>query len=292
MQITAIILNYNNYQDIKKCIESLEIQELPKNYQLKIVIIDNGSTDGSTIKIKNRFPSYYYIFNKKNLGFARGVNQGIKAVFNDSDYFLLMNNDASLEPTGLNKMINSGADLAAPTIFYKHKPKKIWQAGGYFNKYKMGVTVPLKNLNLPNINSDQKISYLSGCILLINKKTLLEIGGLDETFFFYGEDVDFCLRARRKGLKIIYLPNVSAWHNIQDITVTRTNPFVLENLAKSYFLIIRKHFPYFIAYGLLLFIFIYTPFRALQIIKGGNKFSNIKYWLKGGCNGLFCRLKH
>lgn len=286
MTIRVIILNYNNYHDLKNCINSLLHQSLPAEYKLEMLIIDNNSRDGSTLKLKSEFPDLSYIFNDENKGFAKGVNQGIKQYLDTSDYFLLVNNDAELEKECLHKLIEEGADITGPTIFYKNKAEKIWQAGGYYQKSRMNIQSPLKNKKLPKNIGSHKVDFLSGCVLLINKQTIEKIGLFDEDFFFYGEDLEFCLRAKKSDLKIVYSPNASAWHNIEDISQSRTSPFVLNNLAKSYFLIIRKHFPAFLVYGIFLFLFLYTPFRLYQLIKGKNKISNIFYWFKGGISGI------
>lgn len=283
MNITAIILNYKNYQDVCACIESLEKQDLNSEDSLKILIIDNNSEDGSTEKLKQQFPQHSYIFNKKNFGFAKGVNQGIDLSYNNSDYFLLVNNDAELSPDCLKKLLETskGNDLIGPTIFYKQNPEIIWQEGGYFLKNKMGITIPRKNKKL--ISEETKnVDFISGCIMLIPKKIIDTIGKFDENFFFYGEDLDFCLRAKKAGFSIIYRADAKSWHNIKSIAENRTNPFVLKNLAYSYLLIIKKHFYNRRFYGLILFIFIYTPFRFYQIIKGKNNWRNLESWLQGG----------
>lgn len=282
-KITAIILNYKNYQDVCTCIESLEKQNLNPEDSLKILIIDNNSQDDSTEKLKQKFPQHRYIFNKENLGFAKGVNQGIDLSYGDSDYFLLVNNDAELSPDCLKKLleISKENNLVGPTIFYKQNPKIIWQEGGYFSKGKMGIIVPRKNKEL--ISEETKnVDFISGCIMLIPKKIIDTIGKFDEKFFFYGEDLDFCLRAKKSGIPIFYRADAKSWHNIKSIAENRTSPFVLKNLAYSYLLIIKKHFYNWRFYGLALFIFVYTPFRFCQIIKGKNNLNNLKFWLQGG----------
>ena len=283
MKIIAIILNYKKYEDVCLCISSLEKQILPENCSLKILVIDNNSGDDSTLKIQKEYPKHSYIFNKENYGFAKGVNQGINLSYEESDFFLLVNNDAVLEQDCLNKLLekNKGETLAGPVIFYKDKPDIVWQGGGYFSKLKMNIVVPDKNKRLVSTET-KEVDFLSGCILLIPKKVIDKIGKLDEEFFFYGEDLDFCLRTKKAGIKILYCPKAKAWHNIQEVAASRTSSFVLKNLAFSYNLIIRKHYPEFKMYGLFLFIFVYTPFRLYQIIKGGNSWKNIKEWIKGG----------
>ena len=286
MNVTAIILNYKNYQDVCACIISLEKQILPKNYKLEIIIIDNNSGDGCTEKIQNTFPKYKYIFNKENYGFSKGVNQGIDLSYNESDFFLLVNNDAELFPKCLEKMISAsnGEALVGPVIFYKNEPEIVWQGGGFYSKQKMNLTIPDKNKSHVPTNL-QEVDFLSGCILLIPKKIIELNGKLDEKFFFYGEDLDFCLRAKELGIKVLYCPEAKAFHNIKRVAISRTNPFVLKNLAFSYHLIIKKHFPKLQIYGLFLFIFLYTPFRLYQIISGGNNWSNIMSWIQGGIQG-------
>lgn len=286
MKITAIILNYQNYQDIRNCILSLEKQILPNNYQLKILVIDNSPDDSDTKKLQLDFSRHEYIFNKQNNGFAKGVNQGINLKLLESDYFLLVNNDAELAPDCLKILLeqSNNQSLAGPVIFYKENSNIIWQGGGFYKKLKMNLSVPDKNKPLTN-KKTQLVDFLSGCVLLIPKNVIEKIGLFDEKFFFYGEDLDFCLRAKKAGIKSLYCPAATACHNIKKVKISRTSSFVLKNLAISYFLIIRKHFSNLLLHGLLLFIFIYTPFRFYQTISGGNKWSNITAWLTGGYQG-------
>ena len=283
MIITAIILNYKKYQDIRSCIISLEKQILPEDSFLKILILDNNSGDDSTEKIQKEYPQYTYVFNKENYGFAKGVNQGIDLSYKESDFFLLVNNDATLDQNCLNNLLETskGEALVGPAIFYKDRPDLVWQGGGYFSRLRMNIVVLDKNKKLKSTEI-KSVDFLSGCILLIPKKVIDKVGKLDEKFFFYGEDLDFCLRTKKTGVRVLYCPKAKAWHNIEDISISHTNSFVLKNLAFSYNLIIKKHYPKFKIYGLFLFIFVYTPFRLYQIIKGRNNLSNIKEWLKDG----------
>lgn len=283
MKITAIILNYKNYLDAKECILSLQNQSLPADCMLNILIIDNASGDSSTHKLQAEFPQHRYIFNEENLGFAKGVNQGIKLAQSDSDYFLLVNNDAELAPDCLAGLIkeSDGKAITGPAIYYKKEPDIIWQGGGYFSKLRMNIIVPDKN-QAKHDSASLVVDFLSGCVLLIPKSAIDIIKGFDENFFFYGEDLDFCLRAKKNNIAIKYCPRLSASHNIERAAISRTSPFVLENLAFSFILILRKHFKSQALYGLILFFFVYTPFRIYQIFIGGGKLRNIYFWLKGG----------
>lgn len=286
MKITAIILNYKNYQDVHTCISSLKKQSLPKDCLLNVLIIDNNSEDNSTKHLQEDFPEYQYIYNKENYGFAKGVNQGINLSLEQSDYFLLTNNDAELDANCLNLMLEKcqNKSIVGPAIYYKNEPNRIWQGGGFFSKLKMNIKVSDKN-KIDISKEMQRVDFISGCIMLIPKNVIEPIGKFDENFFFYGEDLDFCLRAKAKNIPVIYCPEARAWHNIKRIAISRTSPFVLKNLAFSYQLIIKKHFPRLRNYGLFLFIFLYTPFRFYQIISGNNNPSNIRAWISGGIEG-------
>ena len=282
MTITAIILNYKNYDDIRACLLSLAGQKLDPADHLNILVIDNGSGDDSTKRLEPEFPNVQYIYNAANLGFAKAVNQGLKTKV-ASDYFLLVNNDAELDPLCLSQLmdISQGAALVGPSIFYKAEPDIVWQGGGRFSKTRLNITVADKNKPLAS-QAVQAVDFLSGCVLLIPQSVINKIGFFDEQFFFYGEDLDFSLRAKKAGVEILYAPEAKAWHNIKRAAESRTSVFVLKNLAYSYIRVIKKHFPSRRFYGALLFIFIYTPFRLKQIIAGGQDWRNIQAWLKGG----------
>lgn len=289
--ITAIILNYKNYQDVRACILSLSKQLLPTDCHLRLLIIDNNSGDDYTKRLEIEFPEHQYIYNETNFGFAKGVNQGIRLNYGCSDYFLLVNNDAELAPDCLSILLKAsqGSALAGPAIMYKDEPDIIWQGGGIFSKLRMNIIVPDKNKNVSD-REPQKVDFLSGCVLLIPKPVIDQLGYLDEKFFFYGEDLDFCLRAKHLNIKALYCSQAHAWHKIKRAAISRTSAFVLKNLAFSHQLIIKKHFPTRRFYGILLFLFIYTPFRLRQIIQGGNDWRNLGAWFKGAWQAWFVKI--
>ncbi|MCL4405397.1 MAG: glycosyltransferase family 2 protein [Patescibacteria group bacterium] len=288
--ITIITINWNSYAAVKICLLSLRSVS---SEDVSVVVVDNGSVDGSGERLRREFPETDFIFNGRNLGFAAGVNVGIrKALKEGAEYVFLVNNDAEIEANTLGKLMDAiNADkrngIAGPRIFYAHNRQKVWQGGGYFRKAKMGVVSFDKNKVLDNGGRSRKVDFLSGCAMLIKKEVFEKIGLFDERFFFYAEDLDFCFNAEKAGFNVIYVPGASVFHDIKDIEETRTSPYVLYHLAKSYFLFIKKNFSFgWLIYGVLLFTFAYTPFRVYQIVKGGNKVSNIFSWLKGGYEGL------
>lgn len=291
--VAVITINWNNYASTKQCLLSLQSAD---SEDVEVIVIDNGSVDDSGKALEREFPDVTFIFNGKNLGFAAGVNAGIKRALNGGVKFVfLLNNDAEVEKNTIDKLVNvlesdRHNGVAGPRIFYAHNRNKVWQGGGIFKRIKMGVFSFEKNKIIDRNSKDdkpQQVDFLSGCALLIKRDVFERIGLVDERFFFYGEDLDFCYNAKRAGFNVVYVPEVAALHDIKEIEKTRTNPFVLYHLARSYFLFIKKNFSFkWLLYGVFLFVFTYTPFRMYQIIKGGNKISSISSWLEGGVDGL------
>ncbi|HEX8089199.1 MAG TPA: glycosyltransferase family 2 protein, partial [Blastocatellia bacterium] len=105
-RVYVIILNWNNYKDTKNCLQSLQATSYP---DLKIIVLDNGSTDNSGLLLREEFPDVIFIRNEENLGFARGCNVGIRAALEDplGAYVLLLNNDAELTGEGLIEAIEA-----------------------------------------------------------------------------------------------------------------------------------------------------------------------------------------
>jgi len=299
--IYAIILNYNNYLDTKECIESIRRSSQPVNC---IVLIDNGSIDGSINELEKEYEldsKIKIIKSKTNLGFARGVNLGIKqALTNNAKYILLVNNDAIIDIECLNNLCkvckkNKNIGIVGPRIFYFRDSGRIWQGGGYFSKLKSGVIVPEKNLLAKQCmtNIEKEVDFLSGCVMLVSRMVFEKIGLFDEDFFFYSEDVDFCLRAKKAGFKLFYVPSATAWHKISNINKDRTSPFVLYHLSRSRLIMLHKNFNfYYFIYGILVHLLVYTPYRLWQVLNGSRQVKAICAWLKGTKDGILWKNNH
>ena len=293
-KIYAIILSWNNYNDTKECIASLLSSDYPIH---SAIIIDNGSQDNSVEMLYKQFREdhrVHFLLNESNLGFAAGINPGIQAALKGgADYIFIVNNDAIVHPQAIGHLIKAAeeeksAGIVGPRIFYRKSPERIWLGGGYFSYLKAGVIVPEKNKLVKSFSLEKReVSFLTGCAMLIRREVFERIGLFDEDYFFYCEDLDFCLRARRAGFKILYVPEAKAWHKIENITKDRTTPFVLYHLARSNILFLRKNFSvaYFL-YGLLIHLLVFTPWRIIQIIKGSRSLASFMAWWKGTWAGL------
>lgn len=221
--LTIIIVTFNSEKYIDKCIDSIAISE-KNEISYKIIIIDNYSKDETVNKIKKIQKDdrkIYLIENKKNIGFARAVNQGISRD-SGGGYVLLLNPDTILEKRSLINLIKCAeknqAGVCGGTTIDNHG--KI--SGSYFRFPSLMIGLfdftnlrkLLKNdqwhkhFYCQDENHGNKTSFpvdvVTGGFMLINKSTIKEIGLFDESFFMYLEDVDYCLRAKKAGIRIFH----------------------------------------------------------------------------------------
>ncbi len=208
-KVFVIILNYNGKDTIKACLDSIYKSDYP---DFEVVVVDNASRDGSFEVAKNYFSRAHFILNEKNIGFAAGNNVAIRfALEKFADYIFLFNNDATIEKNTLSKLVSAAESdektgILSPVIY---KPDgEVWFAGGRIKWLKMRTEHLAETHNCAFLRTD----FISGCAMLIKKEVFREIGLLDEKYFLYYEDADFCLRAGRKRFKCAVIPSARAIH--------------------------------------------------------------------------------
>ncbi|MGA2624698.1 MAG: glycosyltransferase family 2 protein [Bacteroidota bacterium] len=290
----AIVLNWNRFDDTVECIASLKRSSLPLRH---ILVLDQASPDASGKKLEDNYrgdDQIIVICNEKNYGFAAAANIGIQRALNEgAELIFLINNDTIVAEDCIQRLfevlnLDPLAAAAGPAIMYYSNPEKLWQAGGFFSKLKMGVIVPGKGKRLRDIDqSASRATFLTGCALLIRRCTFERVGLFDTSYFFYGEDVDYSLRIRDEGMRMYFVPTAKVLHKIEDIATDRTSPFVLYHLAKSTMIMLRKRFSGLeLWYGVTLQLTLYTAFRCWQIVIGGSGWDSVLAWFKGLFHGL------
>ena len=257
-KVSIIVLTWNNYKDTKECLESLAKLEYP-NYE--IIVVDNASIDGSEEKLKREFLQHIFIKNEENLGYAGGNNVGIKyAMENHADYVLLLNNDVIvdkrfLEPLVLIAQEDADIGVVGPKVYYYDKPNLINFAGSRINFWK-GSTPHIGSgeIDKGQYEEVKEEDYQDGCAILMKSEVINRIGLLDEKYFIYWEETDFCCRARQAGYKIMNVPQSKIWHKISS-TMGRESPNSIYYSTRSRIIFMRKFarayhwvafFPYFI----------------------------------------------
>jgi hypothetical protein len=212
-----IILNWNGVADTVECLESLKKMTYP---HYSIIVVDNGS-DGDDVRIlREKFGDYVHIIaNDRNYGFAEGNNIGIRyALSKGTDYVFLLNNDTTVASDSLDEMVKAGESdarigILGPKIYFYDKPDIIWGAGGKINWW-LGA-IRLRGYGEVDVGQWDNLAerdILSGAALLIKSELLEKISLLDSSFFFGFEDFDFCIRARRAGFRVVYVPKAKVWH--------------------------------------------------------------------------------
>ncbi len=248
MKTVIVVLNWNSHEVTKECVQSLLAMT---GASFEILIVDNGSRDGSLEYLRQAFPEIDIIPNSRNLGFTGGCNLGInQAMDQGSDYVLLVNNDTIVKPTFLAELLaeserNPRAGMVSPKIYYFDDPNRIWWAGGAFSLWQ-GIPRHLgwKEKETGKYEVACTIDWATGCGLLLKCEALREAGLFDEKIFANGEDLDLSLRMRELGWKIRYAPESKMWHkegfatrrnvgeHIRKFTATRNILWVMHKHAR------------------------------------------------------------
>lgn len=216
--VYIVVLTWNGKQDTAECLQSLQRLSYPN---ARVLLVDNASTDGTVEAVRSHFPNVEILVNETNLRFAGGNNVGIKrALANNADYVLLLNNDTIVEPNFLTHLVRAaeGDDsvgMTAPKIYYFHQSRLIWFAGGKIEWWKGWIShIGIREVDRGQYDSIREVDYLTGCCMLVKRKVIEQIGLLDECYFIYGEDADWCIRATRAGYKLLYVPSAVIWHKL------------------------------------------------------------------------------
>lgn len=208
--VYIILLNWNGWQDTSKCLRSLRQLDYEGFVTL---VVDNGSTDDSLIRLREGHPEVHVIENGTNVGFAGGCNIGIRhALAAGADYIWLLNNDTIAEVKALSALVTKaqsdphmGAVGSAIYSIADTGRLQVW-GGGYVNFW-LG-----RSRHFERPVEDSKIEFLTGASLLVRRQALDAIGSLDDGFFMYWEDADYCFRLRSQGWKLGVAGNSKIWH--------------------------------------------------------------------------------
>lgn len=213
-KVTIIILNWNGKEDTIECLESLKNINYP-NYD--ILLVDNGSTDGSVEYFSKQYPTIEIIENRDNLGFAEGNNTAIRRVMErGTDYVLLLNNDTIVDPSFITELVNVAesnpkAGILGPKVFH-YNSNKIQSCGGNIDFFRGVVSDRSKYRKHPKSNDIINTQFLSGCAMLIKTTVFVDVGLLETSYFAYYEDTDLCVRAKYAGYNLLCVHSSIIWH--------------------------------------------------------------------------------
>lgn len=236
-RVGIVVLNWNGLEDTLECIDSLVRSDYPNFH---VIVVDNGSTDGSPEGILDRHPGVHLIRNGRNLGFAGGNNVGIRAARETgADWVWLLNNDTIVETNTLSQLVSSSVEsteiaLASPVIRFYDERETIQFCGSYIDWKKKRIVL-MKNI--PSDIDENTPVCLWGTALLINGSSIDKIGLLNEKYFAYHEDEEYSMRAIRAGFRNIVVPQATIYHKNSRSTGSNDAPFqVFLRSRNRYFL--------------------------------------------------------
>lgn len=245
-KLSIIVLSYNTKDLLQQTLQSI-----PKHPDWEVIVVDNASSDDSVAMLQQAFPSVKLILNKKNLGFAAANNQAIKQA--TGEFVLLLNSDTVVQPNALEQLLqlleqDESIGVVTPKVVlpdgsidlacHRGMPTP-WRAFTYFSKLEQ-VFPNSKlfggyHLTHKDFNVTHEVEAVSGVAMMVRRSVIDKVGMLDERFFFYAEDLDWCLRIREARWKIVYHPQATILHFKSQSGKKNKLDKQKERLAKKYF---------------------------------------------------------
>lgn len=214
-----------------------------------VFAIDNASSDNTVARLR-LWPDgrLRLLENTVNRGVAAANNQGIRAALEEGcEYVLLLNNDTEFGPDLIANLVVHlravGGRIAIPKMFFFDRPNTIWCAGGVFQRWQaMGVRHYGEGcVDSDRFNLSRAVTYAPTCCMLIHRSVFDDLGFMDEKYFVYYDDTDFCLRAGQRGVPIWFCPQAKLWHKVSSLTGA-LSPFMLRYCTRNKIYFIRKHY--------------------------------------------------
>lgn len=235
-RVGIIVLNWNGWPDTLACLASLGQLDYA---DCSVVVVDNGSTDGSVQHIRQAYPELDLLESGANLGFGGGCNVGIRhALDQGAEYVWLINSDATVAPDALSELVavaDSDPHLGSvgSVLYEADDPARVQLWGGGRVNLWLGRSVHCLTAGVPD--------FISGASVLLRAQALREVGLFDQaSFFMYWEDTDLGFRLRRAGWTLAVAPASRVWHR-QSASLGLGNPLLDEYAARSCFRFLRRH---------------------------------------------------
>jgi GT2 family glycosyltransferase len=216
-----VVLSWNGAALTLDTLRSLAACHVPESWRLRTLVVDNASTDGSPQRVRDEFPAVELLALGENRRFAGGNNEGLRhALDAGADAVMLLNNDVVADPKLLEKLLAAleeqpGAGAAAPLIYFAPPSDRIWYGGGRCHPWLAHSSHRgLRERDHGQYRSIEDTGYLTGCCLLATAEAWKKVGLLDERYFIYAEDADWCLRARAAGYRLLFVPTARLWHRV------------------------------------------------------------------------------
>ena len=209
-------------------------------------MLDNQSSDGSVEAIKNEYPDVQIIELQDNRGDAGNNNVGIAAAIEQgADWVFVLNEDTILAPDCLECLVENGehdpaTGIVGPLVYHHNAPDVIQSAGGVLGPYWECKHFGVDEQDRGQFADVQEVEWISGCGILVRREAILQAGMIDERYFYYHEELEWCMRVRRSGWNILHVPQAKMWH--KGVTMGhKPKPSVTYYATRNRLLTLAKH---------------------------------------------------
>ncbi len=266
--VFTIILNWNGLADTRECLASLRKVDYPNN---RVLVVDNGSEADEATALEKEFGGFIEVIrNPSNLGFAGGMNVGIRrALEAGAEYVLLLNNDVTVEPGFLAAMVAAAGkhpNLAAacPKAYFRDRPEVIYSTGGRANLWTgTARQIGRGERDRAQFEVEATRDYADGLCMLIPATAIEKVGLLDEGYFMYWEETDWCFRARKQGLRCYWVPEAKVWHKAER-SLTSTDDFHYHYQRNALMFVRKRGSGLQFATALLTHLLVYGPWYLVR----------------------------
>lgn len=214
--VTAVILNTNKREDTLACLASLVRQTYPA---LRILVLDNASTDGSPEAVRRLYPQAELLALTDNRGYAGNNNVGIaRAMADGSDWILVLNEDTEMAPDCIAHLVAEGErdpriGIVGPMVYHHDEPGVIQSAGGLLGGSAWdSVHAGQNEDDRGQFAVARDVQWISGCAIMVRRAVVAQVGAIDERFFYYWEETEWCIRAAAAGWRVRHVPAAKLWH--------------------------------------------------------------------------------
>lgn len=222
--VAIIILNWNNPDDTLACLRSVTALDYPADH-CRVIVVDNGSTDDSVVRILAAHPDIVLIQNRANVGYAEGNNVGIQYALDlPIDYMLILNNDVEVRSDFLLHLIveaetDPAIGIVGPKMYFVEPSDMIFAAGSLVKWdegtiHHRGIWQRESEVGPLFADTPEDVDFIVGCGVLFRKEVMDAIGGLESRYYLNFEDVDICIRAKRAGYRVRYVPQAILYHKV------------------------------------------------------------------------------
>ncbi|HRH23590.1 MAG TPA: glycosyltransferase family 2 protein [Candidatus Magasanikbacteria bacterium] len=271
-KIAILLLNWNGFEETTACIDSLIVNKT--SFVFDIYVVDNRSRGDDYERLQKKYQGHENIFlvkSEKNLGFTGGNNLLIQEAKNKKDYqyYFLLNNDTELPEDFLQKLMDAVGGrkgIFGPQVRYFEQKGLIQSIGGNINLWtgicsRIGDKVRAEELT--GKNTEATVDYIFGCAFLISKEVVDVVGVLDEKYFIYYEEVDYCVSARKYGFDVKYVPVETVYHK-DSVTTRKISGFHIYMMFRNRVHFLKRHSSWLQFLVSCVYVALYLPYFALK----------------------------